>query len=161
MAHVDCLQEKYAGSSTCFGCGPANAKGLKIRSCVDADAPIGSEVVAEWQPEKYHEAFPGMLNGGIIGSLLDCHSNWTAAWHLMKQAGATQPPCTVTADYAIKLLRPTPTDGPVRLSAKVVESREDRATVEATLTGPNGKVCATCRGTFVAVKPGHPAYHRW
>ncbi|MBM4305062.1 MAG: PaaI family thioesterase, partial [Deltaproteobacteria bacterium] len=32
--------------------------------------------------------------------------------------------------------------------------------IEATLTA-NGKVCATCRGTFVAVKPGHPAYHRW
>lgn len=155
------LQEKYSPSSSCFGCGPANARGLRIRSLVADDAPLGSEVVAEWLPEKYHEAFPGMLNGGIIGSLLDCHSNWTAAWHLMKQAGADHPPCTVTADYAIKLLRPTPTDGPVKLSAKVVDSREDRATIEATLTAANGKVCATCRGTFVAVKPGHPAYHRW
>lgn len=161
MAQLECLQEKYAPHSTCFGCGPANAQGLRIRSCVASDAPVGGEVVAEWRPEKHHEAFPGMLNGGIIGSLLDCHSNWTAAWHLMKQAGAAQPPCTVTADYAIKLLRPTPTDGAVRLSAKVVESREDRATIEATLTASNGKVCATCRGTFVAVKPGHPAYHRW
>ncbi|MDQ3284052.1 MAG: PaaI family thioesterase, partial [Acidobacteriota bacterium] len=24
-----------------------------------------------------------------------------------------------------------------------------------------GKVTATCRGTFVAVKEGHPAYFRW
>ncbi|HSP06372.1 MAG TPA: acyl-CoA thioesterase domain-containing protein, partial [Acidobacteriota bacterium] len=68
--------------------------------------------------------------------------------------------CTVTADYAIKLLRPTPSGGPVLLSARVVESGEDRAVVEAQLTS-GGKVCATCRGTFVAVKPGHPAYHRW
>src|SRR6185503_2697201 len=98
--------------------------------------------------------------GGIIGSLLDCHSNWTAAWHLMKKSGLSHPPCTVTADYSIKLLRPTPTDEPVHLSAKVVESSEDRATIEAKLTA-KGKVCATCRGTFVAVKPGHPAYHRW
>jgi acyl-coenzyme A thioesterase PaaI-like protein len=157
---VDCLQEKYSPQSECFGCGPVNAQGLRIRSCVGRDAPVGSEVVADWQPEKHHEAFPGMLNGGIVGSLLDCHSNWTAAWHLMKQSGVDRPPCTVTADYAIKLLRPTPTSGPVHLSAKVVESREDRATVEATLSA-GGKVCATCRGTFVAVKPGHPAYHRW
>ena len=70
------------------------------------------------------------------------------------------PPCTVTADYAIKLLRPTPTSGPVFLSAKVVESTEDRATVDGTLTA-GGKVCATCRGTFVAVTEGHPAFHRW
>lgn len=149
------LQEKYAPDSLCFGCGPANTKGLRIRSRVEGD-----EVVAEWMPEPHHAAFPGVLNGGIIGALLDCHSNWAATWHLMKQSGAPHPPCTVTADYAIKLLRPTPTDKAVRLSARVVESQGDRAVVEATLTA-GGKVSATCRGTFVAVKPGHPAYHRW
>lgn len=123
----------------------------------------GARVVADWTPEPHHEAFPGMLNGGIIGSLLDCHSNWTAAWHLMKKAGLEQPPCTVTAEYTIKLLRPTPSKDPVHLVAWIVESKDDRAVIEATLStgGPEGKVCATCRGTFVAVKPGHPAYHRW
>ena len=39
-------------------------------------------------------------------------------------------------------------------------AQEDRATVEGTLSS-EGKVTAECRGTFVAVKPGHPAYHRW
>ena len=62
------LQEKYAPQSICFGCGPANDKGLRIRSFLD-----GGEVVLDWTPEKHHEAFPGMLNGGIIGALLDCH----------------------------------------------------------------------------------------
>lgn len=153
--HTQSLQEKYAPNSICFGCGPANRQGLHVRSIVK-----GSEVVASWTPEKHHEAFPGMLNGGIIGALLDCHSNWTAAWHLMQKTGAEQPPCTVTADYAIKLKRPTPTNGPIELVARVVESLDDRAVIEAELTA-GGKVCATCRGTFVAVKPGHPAYHRW
>ena len=88
-----------------------------------------------------YEAFPGVLNGGIIGTLLDCHCNWTAAWHLMKQAGEDHPPCTVTADYAIKLLRPTPTNGPVFLSAKVVESTADRATIEGTLSGRRKSLC--------------------
>ena len=151
------LQETYAPNNTCFGCGPANAKGLRIRSLV---APSGDEVIADWTPEPHHEAFPGMLNGGIIGALLDCHCNWTAAYHLMKATSADKPPCTVTADYAITLKRPTPTHGPVHLSAKVVEAQGDRCVVEGTLTA-GGKVTATCRGTFVAVKPGHPAYHRW
>jgi acyl-coenzyme A thioesterase PaaI-like protein len=149
------LQETYAPHNACFGCGPANSKGLHIRSFVR-----GNEVIAEWKPEPHHEAFPGVLNGGIIGTLLDCHSNWTAAWHLMKQWGSETPPCTVTADYAIKLLRPTPTQNPVELVATVAESKEDRAIIDAKLIA-DGKVCATCRGTFVAVKPGHPAYHRW
>ena len=149
------LQERYSPASSCFGCGPKNEKGLRIRSFAEGD-----RVVASWRAEPHHEAFPGMLNGGIIGSLLDCHSNWAAAHHLMTKTHADRPPCTVTADYSIKLLRPTPTNVELALSAKVVDSRDDRATIEAELTA-NGKVCATCKGTFVAVKPGHPAYHRW
>jgi acyl-coenzyme A thioesterase PaaI-like protein len=78
----------------------------------------------------------------------------------MKKAGADAPPCTVTAEYAITLRRPTPTAGPIHLRAHVVESTSDRAVVEGTLEA-GGKICATCRGTFVAVKEGHPAYHRW
>ncbi len=149
------LQERYAPNSICFGCGPANAKGLQIHS-----VPRGEEVVADWQPEPHHEAFPGMLSGGITGTLLDCHSNWTAAWHLMREAGDDAPPCTVTAEYAVQLRRPIPSGETVHLVSRVVESSEDRVVVEATLEA-GGKVCATSRGTFVAVKPGHPAYHRW
>ena len=149
------LQERYAPANSCWGCGPANAEGLRIRSF-----PKGDEVVAEWKPEPKYEAFPGVLNGGIIGTLLDCHCNWTAAYHLMKHARTDHPPCTVTAEYAIKLLRPTPTNAPVSLSAKIVDLTDDRATVEGTLSA-EGKVCARCHGIFVAVKEGHPAYHRW
>ena len=139
----------------CFGCGPANEKGLHIRSF-----PQNHEVVAEWQPRTEYEAFTGMLSGGIIGTLLDCHCNWAAAYHLMKRSGQDHPPCTVTAEYSIKLLRPTPTDAPIRLVARVVQSTENSAIVEGELIA-HDKVCATCRGMFVAVKPGHPAYNRW
>src|SRR5213596_2436604 len=95
------LQETYAPNNACFGCGPANEKGLHIKSFAQGD-----EVVADFQPQPWQEAFTGMLSGGIIGTLLDCHCNWTAAWHLQQQRQLSQPPCTVTADYAIKLLRP-------------------------------------------------------
>jgi acyl-coenzyme A thioesterase PaaI-like protein len=137
------LQEKYAPRNICFGCGAANPNGLHIRSFLrnSDESRAGGEVVAEWKPQKKYEAFEGVLNGGIIGTLLDCHCNWTA-------------------EYAIKLLRPTPTNDSVFLSAKVVEITDDRATIEGTLSA-GGKVCATCRGVFVAVKEGHPAYHRW
>ncbi|MEZ5344863.1 MAG: PaaI family thioesterase [Pyrinomonadaceae bacterium] len=149
------IQETYAPKSICFGCGPANEKGLKIRS-FEKDG----EYLMEWRAEPHHEAFPGMLNGGIIGSLLDCHSNWAAAHYLMKKNGADEPACTVTANYAVKLLRPTPSGALIRVRAWITDSTEDRATVEAELTA-GGKVCATCTGLFVAVKEGHPAFHRW
>lgn len=149
------LQQKYSPDGICFGCGPANEKGLHINSYVEGD-----EVVARWHAEPHHQAFPGVLNGGIIGALLDCHSNWAAAYHLMQQQGLDHAPCTVTAEFHVKLLRPTPSDAEITLKARVVDSTEDRATVEAELIA-NGKVCDTCRGVFVAVKEGHPAYHRW
>ncbi len=155
MTSPKSIQQEYSPNSICFGCGPANDKGLHINSF-----PDGDEVVATWHAEAHHQAFPGMLNGGIIGALLDCHSNWTAAYFLMKRDGKGEPDCTVTADFHVKIKRPTPVDGPITLRARVVESSEDRATVEAELIA-DGKVCDTCRGTFVAVKEGHPAYHRW
>lgn len=154
------LQDRFAPQNRCFGCGPANEKGLRLKSHVSPTWEGDGEVTCDWTPETHHEAFTGMLNGGIIGALLDCHSNWTAAHQLMRKTGAETPPCTVTADFHVKMRKPTPSGAPVRLSARVVESSADRATVEATLSSA-GVVTATCRGTFVAVREGHPAYHRW
>lgn len=148
------LQNHYAPQSICFGCGPANSKGLRIKSFVE-----GEEVVADWVPEEHHHAFPGMVNGGILGALLDCHSNWCAAHALMIQRGEESPPCTVTADFHVKLRRPTPLET-LHLKAHPISVEGDRVVVEATLEA-GGKVTATCRGTFVAVKEGHPAFHRW
>ena len=149
------MQRTYAPQGVCFGCGQANPLGLQVES-----VPDGEDLVATFQPQRHHEAFAGVLSGGIIGTLLDCHSNWTAAWALMRSAGADRPPCTVTAEFYVRLLRPAPTAGPASLRAHPVELKDDRAVVEATLEA-GGKLCATCRGLFVAVKPGHPAYHRW
>lgn len=155
MSDERSLQDTYAPRNMCFGCGPANDKGLRIKSFVEGD-----ELRARFTPEPHHQAFGGVLNGGICGALLDCHSNWAAAYHLMKAQGLDHPPCTVTADFHVKLLRPTPMDVELELHAKVVESKGDRAVVEARIEA-DGKVTATCSGTFVAVREGHPAFHRW
>jgi acyl-coenzyme A thioesterase PaaI-like protein len=149
------LQKQYASKSICYGCGPANAEGLHINSFPEED-----RLICEWVPEPKYQAFPGMLYGGLIASLLDCHCNWTAAWHLMKQNGLDKPPCTVTAELNVKYTAPTPATAPVRMVARVVQSKERSATVEGELYSGE-LLCATCRAVFVAVKEGHPAYHRW
>lgn len=154
MGNEASLQDRFAPDDRCFGCGPANDKGLRIKS-----RPDGDEVRAEWTPDDHHEAFPGVLNGGIIGALLDCHSNWTAAWHFMNRDGLDRPPTTVTAEFHVKLRKPTPSKAPVRLRARVTESSGRRATVDATLeSGP--EITATCRGVFVAVRQDHVAASR-
>lgn len=159
MTKSKSLQDRYAPTNSCFGCGPSNPKGLQIKSFPNG-LESDSEVVAEWQPERHHEAFDGVLNGGIIGTLLDCHSNWTAIWHLMRRDDRNDAPCTVTSEFHVRLKRPTPTDGAIRLSSRAVESDGPKVTVEAELIA-GGKVTATCRGVFVEVGAGHPAYHRW
>ena len=149
------LQETYAPHNACFGCGPANSKGLRIRSFAQ-----DAEVIAQWTAATEHEAFPGVVNGGIIGALLDCHSNWTAAFSLMKAQNLKTPPCTVTSEFSVKLHRPTPSHQVMELIAKPAEITGDIVKTHAELR-VGGKLCASCEGVFVAVKPGHPAYHRW
>lgn len=149
------VQRVYAPNSICFGCGPANEHGLRIDSHRTDEG-----LVMEFQPEPHHQAFPGMVNGGIIGTLLDCHGNWAAAVALMDAQGLDEPPCTVTASYEIKLRRPTPADERLTVKATVSELLDDRASVSLVLEAA-GKVCATGSGLFVAVKEGHPAFHRW
>ncbi len=149
------LQDQYAPNNRCFGCGSKNDKGLRIKSFVQGD-----EVIATFSPQPHHLAFDGMLNGGICGALLDCHSNWTAAHYLMLKNKQSEPPCTVTAEFTVKLLKPTPMDKALNLKARVAKSSNKKAIVEAELLFDD-KVTVTCSGVFVAVKEGHPAYHRW
>ena len=153
--HSISVQDKYAPNSICFGCGPANKKGLQIKSF---KTEKGLEM--EFETKIEHQAFPGIINGGIISTLLDCHGNWAATMALMEQNEEEIPPCTVTATFSLKLRRPTPLGTKLEIIATVRELSEDRANVEMTLQA-NGKICATGEGLFVVVKEGHPAYHRW
>ena len=149
------LQERYAPSSTCFGCGPANAGGLRLRSVVEGDT-----VVTRFRARPEHEAFAGYLNGGIAGTIADCGMNWAAIHFLMEKGGLAAAPPTVTLEYSMRFQRPMRTDGEIVLVARAVEVVADRATVDATIVA-GGRECATARGTFVVVKEGHPAFGRW
>ena len=92
--------------------------------------------------------------------MLDCHGNWTAAIAIMDKRGEEKPSCTVTANYSVKLLRPTPEDEVLVITSKVEELLEDRASISMELFAGE-KLCAKGKGLFVSVKEGHPAYHRW
>ena len=155
MSENKSLQEKYAPNGVCFGCGCTNKKGLQIKCFLDHD-----RIIATWTPDSHHEAFPGILNGGIIGSLLDCHSNWAAAYYVMKDQNLDITPCTVTAEYAVKLKRPTPSNVSLDILANLSKIDGNKAWINAELSA-NNKVCAICTGLFIAVGEDHPAYHRW
>jgi acyl-coenzyme A thioesterase PaaI-like protein len=79
---------------------------------------------------------------------------------LKQRLGSDEAPLTVTADFHVKLHRPTPMDGEMIVRAHAVEVAAPRVIVEATLEA-GGKVTASCRGTFVQVFEGHPAFADW
>lgn len=145
----------YAPGGVCFGCGPKNRKGLRLKSF-----PSGDALVADWQPQPHHVAFGKFGNGGIISVLLDCHCNWAAAYALMKARNLSAPPGTVTSEYTVRFLRPSPIDRRWRVTARATKVDGDRVSVSGELK-VDGKVTAAMSGTFVAVTESHPAFYRW
>ena len=123
-----CVQHEYAPNSICFGCGPANEAGLQIQS-----HRIDNGLMMEYLPNETHQAFPGMVNGGIIGTLLDCHGNWTAAIALMDEKNLAEPPCTVTASYSVILRRPTPLGETLIVTSQINQIDGDKVKVDLLL----------------------------
>ena len=141
-------------SSHCYGCGRLNSAGLRIKSYWD-----GEESVCRFDPKPYHTAIPGFVYGGLIASLIDCHSTGTAAAAAYRAAGRamdTDPPLRfLTAALHVDFLRPTPIDGPLEVRARVKEIKGRKVVVSSQLLA-GGQVCA--RGEVVAVQvPEHLA----
>ena len=91
----------------CYGCGRLNAQGHQIKTIWDGD-----ETVTRFTPQPYHTAIPGFVYGGLIASLIDCHSTGTAAAAMYRAEGRemdSQPPFRfVTGSLHVDFLKPTP-----------------------------------------------------
>ncbi len=135
-------------SSHCYGCGRLNSAGLQIKSYWD-----GEETVCLFDPKPYHTAIPGFVYGGLIASLIDCHSTGTAAaaaYRAENRAMDTDPPLRfLTAALHVDYLRPTPIDGPLEVRARVKEIKGRKVVVSSELLA-GGQVCV--RGEVVAVQ---------
>jgi acyl-coenzyme A thioesterase PaaI-like protein len=147
------FQEYYPDQfNHCYGCGQLNEHGLQIKSYWDGD-----EAVCRFQPRAYHTAIPGYVYGGLIASLVDCHSTGTAAAAAFRAAGRpmdSPPPFRfLTASLHVDYLKPTPLAGPLEVRARVKEIKGRKVVVESWLMA-EGEVCA--RGQVVAVQvPDH------
>ena len=132
----------------CYGCGRLNEQGLQIKSYWDGD-----ESFAVFQPKPFHMGIRGYVYGGLIASLIDCHSTGTAAAAAYRAEGRemdTDPPLRfVSASLRVDYLRPTPLGVPLELRSKVKEIK-GRKVVVTTALSAKGEVCA--RGEVVAVQ---------
>lgn len=134
----------------CFGCGACNEDGFRLKSYWD-----GERAVAEWMPRPEHMAGPThVLNGGVIATLLDCHTICTAVADAYRregrEVGEGERIWYVTASLDIRYQRPTAIDLPVRLSAEV-DSIDGKKTIVTARLDSDGKERASCRVLAVRV----------
>lgn len=138
----------------CYGCGRLNEHGLQIKSHWQGD-----ESVCLFQPRPYHTAIPGFVYGGLIASLIDCHSTGSAAaaaYRAENRSMDSQPPFRfLTASLHVDYLRPTPIDTTLEIRARVKEIKGRKVVIVSELLA-RGEVCA--RGEAVCVQmPEHMA----
>ncbi len=144
------IQDHFHGDyAICYGCGRNNAHGLHVRTHWD-----GRSGTFRFTPKDYHTAFPGVVYGGLIASLFDCHCIGTAIAAAYDAQG--RPPGTaplimfMTANLNVNYLRPTPMDRELLLEAQVVESQGKKSVIAGTLS-QNGTACANARVVGIRV----------
>ena len=146
---TDAFQDHYpADVAHCFGCGRMNEHGHRIRTVWEGD-----ETVTRFRPEPYQMSVPGFAYGGLIASLVDCHSTGSAAAAMYRQAGRdmdTLPPFRfVTGSLHVDFLKPTPIDCELELRGKIKEIKGRKVVIT---TDVLAKGVLTARGEVVAVQ---------
>ncbi len=144
------IQDRLFPEMACFGCGPSNAKGLQLKSYVRDGV-----VVATFRPWPEHDNGVGFLNGGIISTVLDCHSA-AAVMNEASARGWTPHPGAalsyVTAGLDVRFLRPAPLHEPVELRAELSSASEAEITCAVELVF-DGKQRATGVATWKRWRP--------
>ncbi|MBZ0285758.1 MAG: PaaI family thioesterase [Anaerolineae bacterium] len=148
------LQDICWPQGMCYGCGASNPDGLHLKSYWSED---GQFVVATFTPQaKFTSGLRGALYGGIIASLIDCHSNWTAMAFGYKAEGrdpGTQPVImSVTGSLSVKYLKPTAMDISLHLRAWV-EGEIGRKTRVICELSDGQVVTAVGDSVFVRIDP--------
>ncbi len=112
----------------CFGCGRNNPIGLKLKFTRDSD-----NIHTEFTPDKTHQGWPGLLHGGILGTLLD-----EAMSNIAYATGNT----CLTASISIRIKQPIKVEIPLVVTAWI--TRQSTRLIET-----EGQVCLK-DGTVVA-----------
>ena len=134
----------------CFGCGTLNAHGLHIKSRWEGDV-----FLCVWRPRPEHIGFPGIVYGGTIASVVDCHAVWAALSAHCRRAGhdlSSGPPPfnVVTGRLLVNYLKPVSVARTMELRARIVEHGE-RKSVVACSVRQGAEECATAEIVTVRV----------
>ena len=133
------LNEEYLVGNTCFGCGPANPDGLRIRIFRDGDRT--DRLVGSYAPRASHAGFPQIVHGGLQFTVLDCMAAWIML--ILRSPGQMMP---LTTSASMRFTRPALVHGPLRLAARVTRegsSPRDPVLIRAEVANGDGEVLST------------------
>ncbi len=152
IGHVPAIQDTYPEDvAHCYGCGRLNDVGHQIKT-----RAVGDDTATTFTPEPFRTAIPGYAYGGLVASIIDCHSTGSAAIFQMQHAGKTigsEPsPRFVTAHLAVDYLLPTPLSE-FHLVGRLIEIKGRKIVVETELS-VDGAVTATGSAVLVEI-PEH------
>jgi acyl-coenzyme A thioesterase PaaI-like protein len=149
LRHIPPIQHFYNDDAAiCYGCGRHNTHGHHIETHWD-----GQVGMAYFTPLPHHTAFPGFVYGGLLASLIDCHTVGTAIAAMYDAEGrqpGTEPEITcVTGNLNVKYIRPTPIGLELVLVARIHEIGPRKAIVTCDLFAGDA-LCV--QGRTVAVR---------
>ena len=122
----------------CFGCGPANAAGLRLRF-VECDDGVELDYTAP----AHLQGATGIVHGGIQATLLDETLCMTA----YAKVGAP----VFTGELTVRYVRPVPTETPLRVHGRIVETKSKGWIIEGAITlADTGEELTRARGRFFA-----------
>lgn len=132
----------------CFGCGADNTHGMRIKSFL-----VGDEGVSTWKALEHHCSYPCFLNGGILCTIMDCHSAWTAFAVECRDNSRDMEteldlPVGWTRAMNVEFLKPIPIDSEIVLKANVIKKGRTSRTV-ACCALINDELCAKAEVTMV------------
>ena len=149
IAVQDTYPEDFAH---CYGCGRYNDNGHQIKTYV-----TGGTTLTRHIPAPYYTGAGDFAYGGIIASLIDCHSAGSAAIFWLQQhghnVGDIAAPRFVTARLEVDYVAPTPL-GMVELVGRAEEAGERKVIVATDLLA-DGQI--TARGRAVLIKVSESA----
>ncbi len=142
------VQDFYSGeAAVCYGCGRLNEFGLHVKSYWENGISV-----CTFNPQPYHTAITGYVYGGLLASLIDCHSTGTAALamynHQEREPGSEPELRFVTASLIVNYIKPTPINEQLVIKSFAKEIGKRKVVVVSELFA-NKVLCVT--GEVVAV----------
>ena len=133
--------KKQQFTNNCFGCGPANEAGLRLKFVLDKKS---ERFLCRFRLQRRFVGPPAHAHGGIIATILD---------EAMGKVNKLRHVIAVTSEMTVNYLKPVPLNKPLR-----VESREEKVTGRrhinvAEILNQKGEVLARSRGLFIAIDP--------